>query len=84
MSATENHNKPIKDIIGKNYTFSFGRYKDRKLWEVMEGNAEAGVVADPLWLLQNDGIRFNLSARIREEIKTKVTALGMAIPGASV
>lgn len=82
MSATEHHNKPIKDIIGKNYTFSFGRYKDRRVWEVMEGNVDAGVAADPVWLLQNDGVRFNLSPRIRDAVKAKVAALGMTLPGA--
>lgn len=57
--------KPIKEIVGKNYVLPFGKWINTPVYVVIE--------RDPQWLLENDGVRFNLHPRIRDAVMSAVS-----------
>lgn len=58
--------KALKTVSGKNYTFSFGPYRNRKVYEIL--------AVDPAWLVNNDKVCFNLAARLYDEAKALLPA----------
>lgn len=64
LPADQEPKKPVKEISGKNYVFPFGKWINRKVYEVIE--------QDPQWLLGNDGIKFRLHPRIRDAVKSEI------------